>query len=266
MRFGLSAGTRGAAPFRTERVLTAPFAIAAAAILFYCFPWLRRVFGWVWVIGRPDVIGWWPVEGRWFWFGVGAMALTVLISVWCYSVGKSNRTALATSMVGAVIALTLLTIGGRSRIEVRANDIRVTSDRFGEADVIYRVDNAVGMTVSCKTGGRGSVYPSLYVWFQDGRELELQALTSRGANPGMSRVGLAFAEGLDGVLIDRRNRHVGAIGDRCVDKTERRLGQAERPRIGALFAPDLVEVAPGLARDTTVVLDLTPRPYRLQAP
>ena len=233
---------RGALPLE-ERVLGTPAAVLTMiCMVFWWKPWLMRIFAWPWVAGRADVLGWWPVMGHWFWYGIGGVLLTFLVPIWCYSVGKSIRTILTVWAICAVITLGLLFVGGRSRIEVRAHDIRVTSDRWGEADVVYRIDNAAGMTASCETGSKGRVYPSLWVWFHDGRELELERLTSKGANPGATRAGLDFAEGLDIFLVHHGNRRSGTIEDRCVEKVERRLAATDAPRIGALFTRDLVEV------------------------
>lgn len=225
-----------------QRLLLAPMGVVMIVLGFSWKPWLMRLFAWPWVIGRTDVLGWWPTPGSWFWYGIGAVCLTVLIPAWCYSVGKSIRTVLTVWAICATITLGLLFMGGRSRTEVRANDIRVTSDRWGEADVLYRIDNAAGMTASCWIGSKDRAVPSLWVWFHDGRELELERLTSRGANPGATRAGLDFAEGLDIFLVHHGNRRSGTIEDRCVEKVEGRLAAADAPRIGALFTQDLVEV------------------------
>jgi hypothetical protein len=225
-----------------DRALGAAGTVVAMVALLVTFTPFSRIFALPWVLGRADVLGWWPVDGLWHWIGVGALCLAILIPVWCYSEGRSPRTVLGVGAACVAIALALLLWGGRSRIEVRANDIRVTSDRWVEADVVYRIDNAAGMTASCETGSKGRVYPSLWVWFHDGRELELERLTSRGANPGATRAGLDFAEGLDIFLVHHGNRRSGTIEDRCVEKVEGRLAAADAPRIGALFTQDLFEV------------------------
>jgi len=234
---------------------------AIAVVVVLQFTPFSRLFAAPWAMGRTDVLGWWPVDGLWHWIGVGALCFAVFAPVWCYSVGKSNRTILWVGAVTLAIAASLLFWGGRSRIEVRAHDIRITSDRWGEADVLYRVDNAAGMTASCETGSKGRIYPSLWVWFHDGRELELERLTSRAANPGATRAGLDFAERLDIFLVHHGNRRSGRIEDRCVRRMEDRLTPADAPRIGALFSPEMVELRPTPAPGATdaLVIDMTPR-------
>ncbi|GEM_PF-6264702 len=244
-----------------QRLLLMPASVVMIGLAFSWKSWVMRLFAWPWVIGRADVLGWWPIAGHWFWYGICAVFLTFLIPAWCFSVGKSNRTIVIVWAVFATITLGLLFMGGRSRIEVRAHDIRVTSDRWGEADVLYRVDNAAGMTAACWIGSKGRANPSLWVWFHDGRELELQALTSRAANPGATRAGLDFAENLDIFLVHHGNRRSKSIDDRCVEQMEDRLDPADAPRIGALFAREWVEVAPAPVPGATeaMVIDMTRR-------
>lgn len=229
--------TGGSSIDAERRAMRGPAILAIVVIVALQFIPFSRLFAAPWVMMRSDVLGWWPVGGLWRWIGVAALGVAILTPVWCYSIGKSYRTILTAGAVTLAIALALLFWGGRSRVEVRAHDIRVTSDRWGEADAIYRADDAADMSVNCTTGQKGEPYPSLSVRFRDGRVLELEALTSRVANPGATRAGLDFAEGLDTVLIDRGDRVAGSIQDSCVEQMERRLTPADAPRIGALFGP-----------------------------
>ncbi|NBW06843.1 MAG: hypothetical protein EBR82_02320 [Caulobacteraceae bacterium] len=261
MRYSPNVAPRNDALSREQRILLAPVSVLIISVVFYWFPGFMRLFAWPWVIGRNDVLGWWPVLGHSFWYGIGAVVLTTLIPAWCYSVGKSNRTILTVWAICATITLGLLFWGGRSRIEVRAHDIRVTSDRWGEADALYRVDNAAGMIAACWIGSKGHANPSLWVWFHDGRELELERLTSRDANPGATRAGLDFAEQLDTFLAQHGNRRSERIEDRCVEWMEDRLDPTDAPRIGALFAREMIPIEPAVVPGSSdaPVIDMTPR-------
>lgn len=191
------------------------------------------------MIGRLDVLAWWVTFGTWFPAGGRALVLVAVTASLSYPYVQDPRTRAIVTVTFGAVAVACLFLAAGSRIEVRADDLRVTSDDWGRADVIYRVEHASQMVVGCDTGRRRRVYPSLQVLFSDGTWLQLAPLVSTQGNRSGRRDGLQLAERFDAFLSARGNRYRSpyvSLSDICAHRVSQRLG-GDAARVEHLFRP-----------------------------
>ncbi len=199
---------------------------------------LIKLFALPWMIGRSDVVSFWVVWGYVLPIGGTVLVLAAAGASIAYDHFEKPIGRRVPLLIFAIFAIACLDVAARARVESRTDDLRVTWEDWRRADVIYRVEHASYMVVSCDTGRKRKIYPSIEVTFFDGEYLDITSLVLPRSNRAGRRDGLVLAERFDSFLSARGNRYLSryrSLDSRCVDRTARKLGDRDAWRVARLF-------------------------------